>query len=119
MLEPRDPIMFAGDRTAVVQIAMEGGIENVVDQRTLARATDTGDAGKAAQREGRIDRFEVVVTRPMHGDPGDRTVAGGAVRRGFGRLGWLLSTCDGCAFLIRTPGLQAQLVTRNHSRTDT
>src|SRR5690606_25094491 len=43
-----------------VQLAGQVGVEDVVDQRGLARAGDAGDRGEHAQREGHVDVLEVV-----------------------------------------------------------
>src|SRR5690606_2327149 len=55
-----------------VQLAGQVGVEDVVDQRGLARAGDAGDRGEHAQREGHVDVLEVVLPGAVHGERAGR-----------------------------------------------
>ncbi len=62
MLEPRRCVScVAGKSLSLVQIAVERFPQDVVDERTFARAADPGDADKRLQRNGDVDVAEVVV----------------------------------------------------------
>ncbi len=53
--------------------------EDLVDQRTLAGAADAGDGDERAQRKRHVDVLQIVLPRPLDGEPanGRRQPAGG------------------------------------------
>ncbi len=56
-----------GDGAGVVDLLGQRGVEDVVDQRRLAGAGDTGHRAEDAQREADVDVVEVVLVRPVDG----------------------------------------------------
>lgn len=61
-----DPGVTAGNALGAVQLAGQVGVEDVVDQRRLAGAGDSGDGGEDAEREGDVDVAEVVLLGTDH-----------------------------------------------------
>src|SRR4051812_6210370 len=55
--------MSAGDDARAVELAREHGVEDVVDQRRLARAAHARDGDEAAERERDVDPAQVVLAR--------------------------------------------------------
>ena len=63
ILQTVDAVALAGTELRAVQIGRELFIQNVVDQRGLATAGYTGDAGHHAERDGDIDVLQIVLCR--------------------------------------------------------
>jgi len=61
-----DPVMPRRAMLGAIQRLRELAIEDVVDQRALAAATDSGHADERTEREGDIDVAQVVGARPTH-----------------------------------------------------
>ena len=59
---PRAPI-------GAVQLPGQAAVQDLVDQRALARARDAGHAGQQAQREATVDLLQVVLGGPDDGEP--------------------------------------------------
>ena len=51
----------AAGGAGAVQLAGEGVVQHLVDERALARAADAGDGDERAEREGDVDVLEVVL----------------------------------------------------------
>jgi hypothetical protein len=63
VLEALDPLVPPGTSRAV-ELVGEHGVEDVVDERGLARAAHAGDRDEAAEREVDVDVAQVVLARP-------------------------------------------------------
>ena len=68
VLHPLDRAVAARERLGPVQLLGQRAQQDVVDQRRLARARDTGDRDEAAEREGHVDVLEVVLAGAADGD---------------------------------------------------
>ena len=68
VLQPPDRLVPPGHLTRTVELVGENHIEDVVDQRRLARSRNPGDRNEIAQREADVDVMQVVLTCPNHGD---------------------------------------------------
>ena len=66
LVEAVDAAVPSGDGARVVDVLGQGGVEDVVDDRRLARARDPGDRAEDAQREVHVDVLEVVLPRSPH-----------------------------------------------------
>ena len=77
---PSTRVCRPGHASGAVQLAGQVGVQDVVDQRRLAGAGDTGDRGEHAQREGHVDVLEVVLPGAVHGELPRRVHAGGGCR---------------------------------------
>ncbi len=65
VLEAEDVVVSADGDAGAVQLAGQGVVQDLVDQRTLARAADAGDGDEGAEREGDVDVLQVVLARPL------------------------------------------------------
>ena len=74
--QPLDRVVGAGGELRPVQLLGGGLPEDVLDQRTLARAAHAGDRGDQADRERGIHILEVVVPGPSDDDGSGRCRAG-------------------------------------------
>src|SRR4051794_27682108 len=65
----------AGLLARTVEIARQGAVEDIVDQRALAAAAHAGDYGHYAQRDADVDVLQVVLARAIYSEPlaGERT----------------------------------------------
>ena len=68
LLDAGDLLVGAGKLLRAVELAGEGAVQDLVDERALPRARDAGDAGQLAEREGDRDVLEVVLDRAVHRD---------------------------------------------------
>jgi hypothetical protein len=69
LLDAINAYICARQRAAVIEVSMQPLVENIIDQRTLARARDAGDADKETQRNRDIDVAQVVCACTTHGQP--------------------------------------------------
>ena len=65
VLEPADGPVFTWSLSRVVQALRQRGIEDVVDQRGLARAGDTGHGDEEPEREVDVEALQVVLGRAL------------------------------------------------------
>src|SRR5690606_30059850 len=63
-----DPGVAAGDRAGAVELVGQRVVEDVVDQRGLARPGHAGDGGVQYERELDVDALEVVLAGALDGD---------------------------------------------------
>ena len=63
-LQPLDRIVRGGLVCRAVELARDGVIERVVDERRFARARDAGDAHEQAHRQRKVDILQIVPARP-------------------------------------------------------
>src|SRR5207302_6796848 len=73
--------VLPGTILGVVEVLGQAPVEDVVDQRALAAATDPGDAGEGGQSELDVDRLEVVGLGAAHGQGPAVAAAAGAGHR--------------------------------------
>src|SRR5262249_15041359 len=66
LFESLDLVVSGAGSVSAMQAAGEGVVEDLVDERRLARAADAGDDDKRAEWKGDIDVLEVVLPRPAH-----------------------------------------------------
>ena len=59
--DPVDPVVRPRAHPRPVQAVGDRAVEDLVDQRRLARPRDAGDRGEGAEREARVDPLEVVL----------------------------------------------------------
>ena len=75
---PTNVVVGAGRRAGAVQLAGQRVVENLVDERTLARAAHAGDGDEGPEREGDVDVLQVVLAGALHRQPRPgRSLAGG------------------------------------------
>ena len=67
--EPVDFLVGTGHCLRAHQIAGERVIEDIVDERTLSGAADTGDATERAEGDFRMNAFEVILARAANLQP--------------------------------------------------
>ena len=60
MLQTADLLILAGRRLGTIQIARQGLVEYLVDQRAFAGTGNAGHADKLAERDLDVDFFEVI-----------------------------------------------------------
>ena len=65
----KNGIVRAGRVLGPVEVAGQGGAEDVVDQGRFAAAGDAGDADEGAERKMCVDILQVVFARPGHAEP--------------------------------------------------
>ena len=68
VLETGDGLVAARDLAGAVELVGEHLVEDVVDERGLARAGDPGDGDEGAEGEAHVDAVEVVLTGPLDRD---------------------------------------------------
>ena len=66
VLNPVDLVVLADRAVGLVQLVGKRVEEHAFDERRLARPRDAGDAHEAAERDGHVDVFEVVLARAAH-----------------------------------------------------
>ena len=79
MLQSLDSVAAARVEPGVVQLVGQGLIENFIDQRGLAGAGHTGDAGEGSQGDFHVDPLQIVLPGAPDGDglSAARPAAGG------------------------------------------
>src|SRR5207253_3862714 len=60
-----DIIVGGGDRAGAMQLAGQRVVQDLLDQRAFAAAADAGNGDEAAEREGNVDVFQVVLPRSL------------------------------------------------------
>ena len=70
-----DPVVRAGAHPRPVQAVGDRAVEDLVDERGLARAGDAGDRAEHAEREGDVDALEVVLAGAADDELGPRRAA--------------------------------------------
>ena len=85
LLDPVDPVVRAGAQPRAVQAVGDRAVEDLVDERRLARARDAGDAGEDAERELDVDALEVVLARAADDELAARRAALRPARRSSAR----------------------------------
>ena len=68
VLKTQDCLVPTGDLTRAVELVGENHVEDVIDQRRLARARNPSDRNEIAQREAHVQVIQIVLARPDHGD---------------------------------------------------
>jgi hypothetical protein len=68
VLEALDAVVRSGALAGAVQLAGDGAVERVDQQRRLAAAGDTGDAGEQAERNLGRNVLQVIAARVHHLD---------------------------------------------------
>ena len=63
---PSTRVVLAGQRAGVHQPLPQRLVEDLVDERALARSRRAGDRDQLAERDGHVDRLEVVLARAAH-----------------------------------------------------
>ena len=75
VLEAADALVRAGPHPRAVQLVRDRLVEDLVDQRRLARAGHAGDGAEDAQRHLHVDRLQVVLRRALDLDVAGRLAA--------------------------------------------
>ena len=71
-----DPLVGADGLTGLVELVLQGLVEDVVDERALARAGDAGHGRHGRERDADVDRLEVVLAGLADDEPAARLAAG-------------------------------------------
>ena len=69
LLKPVDAVACAGARVRAVEVALEGLVDDFVDERGFAAAGYAGDDRHHAQRNADVDVFQVIGARTAHRQP--------------------------------------------------
>ena len=73
--------MGADDGLGPMQLAGQGAVENLMDERAFAGAADAGDGDQSAQRKGDVEVLEVVLAGALDDDECERGMVSGGLRR--------------------------------------
>src|SRR5699024_4797058 len=68
VVQPADRLVPSGYLPGTVELVGENLVEDVVDERRLARPGYPGDRDEVAEREGHVDPVEVVLPGAVDGD---------------------------------------------------
>src|SRR5262249_13164163 len=66
LLQALDPIVPADRLARPEQLARQGAVQDLGDERALAAPGDTGDGRERAERNGHVEVLEVVLPRPAN-----------------------------------------------------
>src|SRR5205823_4986381 len=72
VFETQDVVVRRSARPGPVQLAGERVVQDLVNQRALARAADASDGEEGPQGEAYVDVFEIILARALHREPGAR-----------------------------------------------
>ena len=79
---PSIAVWAPGSSAARYSCARQRAVEDLVDQRRLARAADAGDGRQHAERDADVDVLEVVLARALDDDVAARRLAGARAASG-------------------------------------